>query len=64
MKPFEINPECSKCGSHNIKLNYRLFDPSDFIGWLDVTCNICGHRWDMQTKDDSRKFDKGKPEAK
>lgn len=47
MKPFEINPECDACGQHNAELKFF----SNGEGWLEVTCNICGHNWDMETKD-------------
>jgi hypothetical protein len=50
MRPFEENPECSKCGCTEIALTYYP-EETDIEEHLHCYCTTCRYQWDMCCKE-------------
>jgi DNA-directed RNA polymerase subunit M/transcription elongation factor TFIIS len=50
-KPWELRPECIKCGGDRVRLQVIQMLGGDAANELIVTCDRCGYIWSMKTKD-------------
>jgi len=50
-KPWELRPECVKCGGDRVSLRVIQTMGSEEASSMIVTCDRCDYVWTMKTKD-------------